>query len=136
VTFDDRWTVRSAADGPAAVVSLLRRAADHLEALGPVVVRDLTLRREDDGLVLTTRFDRTQMAVDLDYLDPRMVAQFDAGKGERDDFDFVLAIASELEATTIVDLGCGTGQLAVELAVDGRRVIGVEPSPPVAPISS
>ena len=69
------------------------------------------------------------MRVDLDYLDPRMAAQFDDGDGERDDFDFVVSLAAELDATTVVDVGCGTGRLATLLAGRDRRVIGVDPSP-------
>jgi SAM-dependent methyltransferase len=44
------------------------------------------------------------------------------------DTDFYVDLATELDARTIVDLGCGTGLLTCELAVDGRRVIGVDPS--------
>ncbi|MEZ4860112.1 MAG: class I SAM-dependent methyltransferase [Caldilineaceae bacterium] len=39
-----------------------------------------------------------------------------------------LCLAAELNARTILDLGCGTGLLTRELAVDDRRVIGVDPS--------
>ena len=130
VSFNDRWSARSESDTSAeAVIRLLRRAADYLQTLGPVVVREIVLAREADGLTLTASFDRTRMAVDLDYLDPRMAAQFDDGDGERDDFDFVVALAGELDAATIVDLGCGTGRLATLLAGRGRRVIGVDPAP-------
>src|SRR5690606_24307642 len=38
-------------------------------------------------------------------------------------------LADELEASTIIDLGCGTGLLTRALASGEREVIGVDPSP-------
>ena len=46
----------------------------------------------------------------------------------RDDIDFMVALASEVGARTVVDFGCGTGQLAVALAQRGCRVIAVDPA--------
>src|SRR5205814_1933674 len=46
-----------------------------------------------------------------------------------DDFDFMVALADEVDARTIIDLGCGTGRLAMHLAIGNRRVIGVDPAP-------
>jgi ubiquinone/menaquinone biosynthesis C-methylase UbiE len=62
------------------------------------------------------------------YTDPRLVVLYDIENTRGADTEFYLGIASEMNARTIVDLGCGTGQLTVELAVDGRRVIGVDPA--------
>lgn len=45
------------------------------------------------------------------------------------DDDFWVELADELGARTIIDLGCGTGQLTRALAVGDRVVIGVDPSP-------
>lgn len=45
------------------------------------------------------------------------------------DTDFYLRLATDLGARTILDLGCGTGLLTRELALDGRHVVGVDPSP-------
>ena len=109
------------------VVSLLRRAAEFLDSLGPVAVSSLALDRDGDDLVLTVVFDHWQLPADLDYLDPRVAAgHFDVG--QHDDVDFMVALAAELDAHTVVDVGCGTGQLAVALAAEGRRVIGVDPA--------
>lgn len=63
------------------------------------------------------------------YVDPRLVALYDIENASRDDIDFYLGLATELEAHHIVDLGCGTGVLACELATDGRQVVGVDPAP-------
>jgi SAM-dependent methyltransferase len=67
--------------------------------------------------------------LDLHYTDPRLVALYDIENPRGADTDFYVQLAAELEARTILDLGCGTGLLTCELAINGRRVIGVDPSP-------
>lgn len=67
--------------------------------------------------------------LDLHYVDPRLVAQYDIENSGRDDTDFYLALAERLNARRIIDLGCGTGVLTRELAaVPGREVWGVDPA--------
>jgi SAM-dependent methyltransferase len=63
------------------------------------------------------------------YTDPRLVALYDIENKRRADSDFYLGLAAEIDPRTIIDLGCGTGELAIELALNGRRLIGVDPSP-------
>lgn len=63
------------------------------------------------------------------YTDPRLVALYDIENSSRDDTDFYLVLAAELGAHRIIDLGCGTGVLACELATSGRQVAGVDPAP-------
>ena len=41
---------------------------------------------------------------------------------------FYTELATELDATSIVDLGCGTGLITRALAARGHTVVGVEPS--------
>ncbi|MCU1361131.1 MAG: class SAM-dependent methyltransferase [Ilumatobacteraceae bacterium] len=48
------------------------------------------------------------------------------GPGEQP--DFCSSLAAELGARTIVDLGCGTGLITRQLALEGYEMIGVEPS--------
>lgn len=59
-------------------------------------------------------------------LDPRLVELYDLDNPDGPDHDYFRALADQLEAQTIVDLGCGTGMLTVTLARGGRRVIGVD----------
>ncbi|WP_321792014.1 class I SAM-dependent methyltransferase [Caballeronia sp. J97] len=61
------------------------------------------------------------------YDDPRLVALYDALNPFAPDTAFYLALAESMGH--IVDLGCGTGLLACELAKRGHRVTGIDPSP-------
>jgi ubiquinone/menaquinone biosynthesis C-methylase UbiE len=63
----------------------------------------------------------------MPYDDPRLVALYDALNPFADDTAFYLALAAS--ARHVVDLGCGTGLLACELAKRGQRVTGIDPSP-------
>ncbi len=69
------------------------------------------------------------MKVDQHYLDPRLAALYDIENTRGADTDFYLRLAADLGARKILDLGCGTGLLTRELAVDGRQVVGVDPAP-------
>lgn len=62
------------------------------------------------------------------YSQPRLAALYDIENPGRWDRDFYLALAVELAAGDVVDLGCGTGALAVDLAHRGMRVTGVDPA--------
>jgi hypothetical protein len=104
MAFYDRWTVRVPA-ASTGVVELLRRAASYIESLGPVAVDGVVMDREGSDFVLTVCFNHHQLPTDLEYFDPRFAADFDSGCSERDDFDFMLALAEEVDAQTIVDLG-------------------------------
>lgn len=65
---------------------------------------------------------------DAIFADPRLAAVYDAFDGDRGDLALYLALASEVGARTVLDVGCGTGSLAVRLAATGRRVLGVDPA--------
>ena len=60
------------------------------------------------------------------YHDPDLTRFYDLENGWREDFDYCVGMARG--ALSVLDLGCGTGQLAAVLANDGaRRVVGVDP---------
>ncbi len=72
-----------------------------------------------------------------EFDDPRLVAiyesvnEYDLGTQP----DFCRELATEIHATTIVDVGCGTGLITRELARLGYHMIGVEPSPAMLEIA-
>lgn len=62
------------------------------------------------------------------FADPRLAALYDVLDDDRSDLDAYVAIVDDLGAHTIVDIGCGTGSLAVRLARSGLDVVGVDPA--------
>lgn len=70
----------------------------------------------------------TEAEPDAIFADPRLAACYDTFDGERDDLDHYEAILEELGARSVVDIGCGTGALAVRLAAAGFTVAGVDPA--------
>jgi len=65
---------------------------------------------------------------DAIFAHPRLAPIYDAFDGNRDDLTAYLNLAEELGAERVLDVGCGTGCLAVMLAASGRRVVGVDPA--------
>lgn len=59
---------------------------------------------------------------------PRLVAIYDALDLDRSDLDVYVAIADELGAHQVLDVGCGTGTFALLLAEHGLEVTGVDPA--------
>lgn len=62
------------------------------------------------------------------FADPKQAILYDFFDGDRSDLDLYLSIAEEVDADSIVDIGCGTGSLAVRLAEGGKTVVGVDPA--------
>ncbi|SFO48841.1 Ubiquinone/menaquinone biosynthesis C-methylase UbiE [Mesorhizobium sp. NFR06] len=62
------------------------------------------------------------------YSDPELVQFYDIENVGGDDFNYCLEFA--VNTRSVLDLGCGTGQLAAALS-DGRRVTGVDPALPM-----
>jgi ubiquinone/menaquinone biosynthesis C-methylase UbiE len=60
--------------------------------------------------------------------DPRIAGVYDSLDSDRSDLDACLAIVAELGASRVLDLGCGTGTLAIMLASSGLDVVAVDPA--------
>jgi SAM-dependent methyltransferase len=64
---------------------------------------------------------------DAIFADPRLVGIYDAFDGQRDDLAAYLSIVEEMGAGSVLDVGCGTGCLAVLLAERSLTVVGLDP---------
>jgi len=68
------------------------------------------------------------MAPDAHFEHPRLVAVYDALDPDRSDLEPYLAVADHLGARSVLDIGCGTGVLALLLAERGVDVVGLDPA--------
>jgi SAM-dependent methyltransferase len=62
------------------------------------------------------------------YRDEQLVELYDTDNAAGADHEYYRALADAIEATKIIDFGCGTGLLTRALATSERVVIGVDPS--------
>lgn len=70
----------------------------------------------------------TDNSVSKQFTDPLLVSAYDALNAFGEDSDFWLREIERLAPKAIIDLGCGTGLLTIELAKCGYKMIGVEPA--------
>ena len=66
-----------------------------------------------------------------EFTDSRQVAIYDVVNSYEAGTqpDFYLRVAEEVHAETVIELGCGTGIITIELASRGYQMIGIDPSP-------
>ena len=62
------------------------------------------------------------------YAHPRLAAVYDGLDPDRSDLEVYVALAAELGATSVLDVGAGTGTFALMLADRGVDVVAVEPA--------
>lgn len=67
-------------------------------------------------------------APDAIFADHRLARIYDDVDGSRDDLDHYVDIIDEFGAGRVLDLGCGTGALAVRLARAGIEVVAADPA--------
>jgi SAM-dependent methyltransferase len=65
---------------------------------------------------------------DQHFADPRLARLYDAFDADRSDLDHYVALVDELRGRRVLDLGCGTGVLALMLAERGIEVVAVDPA--------
>ena len=65
---------------------------------------------------------------DAIFAHARLARVYDAFDGDRDDLAAYLEIAEELAARRVLDVGCGTGSLAILLARSRHTAVGVDPA--------
>lgn len=65
---------------------------------------------------------------DAIFADPTLARLYDPLEPDREDLQPYLALARELGARSVLDVGCGTGTFALLLAAEGVEVVGVDPA--------
>jgi len=65
---------------------------------------------------------------DAEFNDPRLVEVYDAESPWPRDDQYFFALVNETPRARVLDLGCGTGRLAIGLGEAGHTVTGIDPS--------
>lgn len=74
---------------------------------------------------MSTRWDRTGAPRGEDY-DARWLSMADSGQNVHGEADLVEALLTDSGGRSVLDAGCGTGRVAIELARRGFAVSGVD----------
>jgi len=62
------------------------------------------------------------------FADPRLARLYDFVDDDRSDLDVYAAVVNELGASSVLDVGCGTGTFACRIARLGITVVGLDPA--------
>ena len=69
-----------------------------------------------------------QVVADAVFEHPRLASVYDALEPDRGDLRLYVDLLQEVDARSVLDVGCGTGTFAVLLAERGLEVTGVDPA--------
>jgi SAM-dependent methyltransferase len=69
-----------------------------------------------------------QVVADAVFEHPRLASVYDALEPDRGDLRLYVDLLQEVDARSVLDVGCGTGTFAVLLADRGLEVTGVDPA--------
>jgi len=79
--------------------------------------------------VAATGAEPDGVGADAIFAEPRLAEVYDPLDPDRSDLDaYERLVVDEVGATTALDVGCGTGELAIRLAARGVHVVGVDPA--------
>ena len=85
-------------------------------------------RMFDQETVGPAQIGQDVLVVDAHFDVPRLAKIYDALDPDRSDLDAYVALVDEFGASSVLDIGCGTGAFACLLARRGIAVVGLDPA--------
>jgi SAM-dependent methyltransferase len=80
----------------------------------------------EPGSDVSARWVRWRRAIDLDEYDARWQKMLDDGEAVHGEADFVQHLLASHPRGPVLDAGCGTGRVAIELVARGIDTVGVD----------
>ena len=105
-------------------------ASDHDDypAYGQSQHPELGTSGTDSGMRVLFLLGQSRTLRGVPDYDRRLVDLYDGDNPDGPDHDYYRALADRVGASSLLDLGCGTGILTVTFSRPGRSVVGVDPS--------